>query len=383
MSVPPNQKSLQIIEAFDHFELVYRWLDILTDLTIPVIFHVREVYRGTLVAKYSYYKNVRFRSPGKKQSWPNYLQQLTDSPGSVWIISTIGRRPSWFAPLLHFSELYLVQHDVNYCNSVRFRPAKSASPLSFVRRLVTHDWQRKLRKLMDGARGYIYPTPSLRDYGRQCNPRLAKRHLVIPFAGQMKTGVYRPVPSAEFRIVVPGSVRNSVRDYPLLMEALTRVLTHAERTVEIHFAGPVMDSAVPVHFRQLTDRINREAIFKAGIKTYFYTDGLTFAKYEQLIESADILVSPLQPFAQISNVWEELGKSKISGSVFDAIRFGKRLYVPRWFDPEFTELFRFTSSQDLAHQISQALNADYLEPVIYSGHAAVDMKRYFLDLITS
>ena len=379
-SVPPSSKSLQIIEAFDHFELIYRWLDILTQLPFSVTFHLNQAYRKELENRYSQLNQVQFYSPQTRQSWPDYLRQLTDDPDYVWVISTIGRRPSWFSPLFSFHSLFVVEHDLNYCNSIRFRPKKIHDPFSVIRGLATIPWQSSQRQLMDTAKGYIYPTPALREYGRLHNKRPNKIHLTIPFAGQADSTLQQTSTSGNFRIVVPGSVRGSVRDYALLTEALDHALIQDGRLMEVHFAGPVMDPTIAAQFTDFARKVNRSASYKSRLQEFFYFQGLPFTDYEDLIASADLLVSPLRPYARISNVWEELGKTKISGSVFDAIRFGKRLYVPAWFDPQFTELFRFRSAQDLGEQLLQAAKAPPLAPVTYAGYGTEQIKSYWLAL---
>ena len=371
-------RSLQIIEAFDHFEVLHGWLSLLHDLPVRVTIHVSEQYRPDFETRNP---GITFLGPAKSQSWPTYLQTLQDETATTWVIVTIGRRPAWFRPLVKFRDLYIVLHDLNYSFSTTEALARENPLLVWGKRLVGFPHRRQLHRLMQGAVGYLYPTPSLREYGAEQPYYERKRHLHLPFAAAQQAtrsdGFLHGL-----TIVIPGAVRRATRDYSVLYRALEMVMERAKKPVTVHFAGLVTDSGITRDFNRLQSREKSRETPGQQLSVIFHPTGLSIEAYDRLLAAADILISPVRQHVRISGTWEILGRTKITGGFFDAIRFSKPLFVPDWYDPSNEDLLRYTTATDLAESIC-ALAALYTPVrVHYSRYTSDQLKEDWLALLS-
>lgn len=367
-------RKVEIVEAFDHFELVHRFSETLSKLPVTVRFHLKEDYRSEMFEAYSHFNNLSYVSPPRGCSWQKYLESLTDGPDTLWIITTVGRRPRWFYSLRAFSTLFIVLHDVNHGFSHYGGSHWLLGHLFNLRHWLNLSHHRALKKLMRASRGFLYPTERLCTYGHNLNCYSDKFHFVLPFSAQFTLDQEPEALKDTFRAVVPGSIRSSVKDYQLLLHALEIVTRELNRPLEIHFAGPIIDYSTSLQIEATTAQMK-------GLHSTFYPTGLPYPEYEKLIISSHILISPLRPRANVGGVWETLGQSKISGSFFDAIRYGKRLYVPEWYDPKVKELYRFSSAHDLGEKILQVMAADSLPIVNYSGYDRETVERLWQQVL--
>ena len=374
-------RSLHIIEAFDHFELIHGWMPVLCDLRARVIVHVSEKYRSELQEVYQHVGNVSFRSPAASQSWVNYLRSCRDDRKCTWVIATIGRRPSWFSPLLEFTNLYIVLHDLNYSFSLPFSVKGGVRIKERGNRLLEIIHRNRLAKLMQAATGYLYPTQTLRDYGATQPGYTTKLHLLLPFASNVATEAITADLSAPFHIAIPGAVRRSTRDYNLLGRALKQVAFQTSRYLQVHFLGLVIHADVLREFNTLVDRVNeRHGHKKLGVS--FYPQGLSLQQYDSLLAAASILITPVRQHVRISGSWEIVGTTKITGGFFDAVRFAKPLYVPRHYDPANSKLFRFDSFSDLAEQIIATAASNSTVVVRYEEYSAEQLRKYWTEILS-
>ena len=362
-----RRRAIHVIEAFDHFELIHGWIAMLQSLSVPVTVHLSPWYRMQMAERYASYTQISFSGPTSREAWPRYVRELEDSPASIWIVSTVGRRPTWFYPLKRFSYLYLVLHDLNYYFGIRISPPGHFPILSHLRNVTLPFRRKNISSLLSAAEGFIYPTTALQHYGRKHSGYPNKFHVSLPFAAPDKERQDTVSNTGCFRVVVPGAVRTTTRDYHMLARGLSILAARQPGRYEIHFAGKVVDTSVRRGFTQVVKQNSGDGTTTSALSVHFYPEGLDFEAYRQLLSSAQVLVCPLKPYAKIGGTWEAVGLSKISGSFFDAVRFGKPIYLPAWYDPSANIPYRYSSAEDLGELLCQAVRQRHIPHVTYAG----------------
>ena len=381
-SLSAGVQSLQIIEAFDHFEMVYGWSELLREMDWKVTFHVSPKYRDELQAHFGAIDHLQFLGPQRGESWPRYLKQLRDSPTTLWIVTTVGRRPGWFYPMRTFKRLYFVLHDLNYYFEVRdVPPGIWVGIHSRFQEWLSHFRRKNIRRLLTYGSGFIYPTPTLQEFGAGYAPYPGKIHQQLPFAVPRTPLLMGMRKRDRLRIVIPGSVNTTTRDYGPLEIALRMVAKRQRIMLDIHFAGMVKDAEIVKQIRENVADVTGIHSADRLLNLEFYPSGLSHNHYEELMASADLLVAPLMRLVRIGGVWENVGTTKISGSFFDAVRFGKRLYVPTWYDPSVTALYHYGDAEDLAEQICEVASLDSIPPVHYPGFTREAARQLFSKLL--
>lgn len=143
------------------------------------------------------------------------------------------------------------------------------------------------------------------------------------------------------RIVIPGAVSQSRRDYYSFFEKLKNFRDFSV-SYEITFLG----KASGEELERLNQISNELAQF---IKIQYFTNKLEQKEFDEWMLKADILYCPIQTETEFFSIQEIYGKTKISGNVGDAIRYGKPAIFPGSYPSELE--FIFEEEDDLQLQI--------------------------------
>ncbi len=357
-------RTLHYIEAFDHFELLERWLPTLACLqNWQITCHLGETYRRSFAARYVD-TSTTFTGPRSSTHWAHYLQTLTFDIEDVVVIATIGRRPRYFLPLIGRVRYYLVLHNLNYCfNQSNDRDLSSIRPAWYS--LLNRINQPTLRRLLHGASGYLYPSPDLQQVGGSRCLDNHIQHYVVPFSAQSS------VPSAEekihapLRIVVPGAVNSCTKDYTLLRELL-RKLAEYKLAATIYLAGRVSDQRTIRALLRVAATANRR--HQGALTLQCYPDGLSPTAFANLLTEADVLLAPLRRTVSVGGYRETIGLTKVSGSIYDAVYFGKPIFVPSWYTQTEVQLCRFEDVDHLISQFKVIIDRGSLPQATYPTH---------------
>ncbi|HEX6333432.1 MAG TPA: glycosyltransferase [Flavisolibacter sp.] len=133
-----------------------------------------------------------------------------------------------------------------------------------------------------------------------------------------------PTTGGEFlHVVVPGSIDERRRDYDFVLDAVEAVHTQVPGRIHLTFAGrPVGDYGSRIIGRM-------QELGELGIPTAFSEDEIRETKFQEIIASASVLLSPLRIKTSIRDATEEMyGLTKCSGNIYDAIRHGRPLVLP-------------------------------------------------------
>lgn len=121
-------------------------------------------------------------------------------------------------------------------------------------------------------------------------------------------------------IVIPGAVSQSRRDYFGFLEKL-KLFKKTNQTYEIVFLGKASG-----------EELNQLKLFfyncTQNIKIQYFENKLDQNLFDEYMQKADVLYCPIQTETQFFSIKEIYGKTKISGNIGDAIKYGKPAIFP-------------------------------------------------------
>ncbi len=116
------------------------------------------------------------------------------------------------------------------------------------------------------------------------------------------------------KIAIPGTVSTRNRDYHTLLEGL--FLTSIQRPVEVTLLGK-FDEKKEGRIRKMIARLREHPL--VSIQTF--DDFVPQSLYDEIVKNSDFLILPVQKWKRYGPVIETFGKSTLSGTLQDAIRF--------------------------------------------------------------
>lgn len=147
-----------------------------------------------------------------------------------------------------------------------------------------------------------------------------------------------------FKIVIPGAVSQKRRDYLLVMKELTQLKT--EQCIEVVFLGKV-EKKVLNRLRVL----EKNLIDNPKIKITYFMKKVAQNLFDEKMKHADVLYCPIQATTEFFGIREVYGRTKMSGNIGDAIKFGKKAIFPNTYGVE--QFFVDDESQSLGSVLSK------------------------------
>lgn len=148
------------------------------------------------------------------------------------------------------------------------------------------------------------------------------------------------------RIVVPGAVSQDRRDYFSFFEKLKN-FKDINLNYEIIFLGKASGEELE-RLNQILSNISQY------INIQYFEEKVTQEKFDEWMLKADVLYCPIQTKTEFFSVKEIYGKTKISGNIGDAIKYGKPAIFPSSYPSDFE--FVIEEKSDLQIQFAETKN---------------------------
>ena len=130
------------------------------------------------------------------------------------------------------------------------------------------------------------------------------------------------------KIVIPGTVSQVRRDYFKIIEELKDI--KCERNIEIVFLGKAEDKELEA-IRKLEEIL----MYNSKIRLVYFTEKVFQNVFDEEMKNADVLYCPIQMDTEFFSIKERYGRTKISGNIGDAIKFGKKVYLPKTYQSNY------------------------------------------------
>lgn len=150
--------------------------------------------------------------------------------------------------------------------------------------------------------------------------------------------------------VVPGTLESKRKDFKIIHK-ICEILSESEFDSEIVFAGLTTN--------QSSGFISRiKSLENKRLKITNFNYFLSHEEFDSIVKGADFLIFPMTKETNFKIFKEVYGKTKISGSIKDLIKFGKVSIMPSWYDlsDDLAELtFQYKNTKDIKDKITKAV----------------------------
>lgn len=261
------------------------------------------------------------------------LDQLEDQNYDLIIIGTVHR---YFNTFLTVSQKYktaIIVHNLNF---------SKASGFSLIKNVLKEDWVYRLKLwwkegLFNASKVY----------------QNAQRLLVLDrsfssgryqFLPLFYTKQFEPIKNDFLTVVIPGGVSQKRRDYRRILNKIKT--SESEQKIEFVFLGKAKGEEL-----KWLKNIETQHSIK------YFTERLSEDDFNHWMKKADVLWCLIQQETKFFSVKEMYGKTKMTGNIGDAIKFGKMAVFPENYKSDLK--FIVPEKQDVIQQFFDLKNFKY------------------------
>ncbi len=267
-----------------------------------------------------YFSEKIFKQIGKHQTniflteSTELLNQLNLKKYDLIIIGTVHRYFNLFNEIATTYNTSVIVHNINFTKISRFQLFKNIFKKHFKYRL-------KLLLKED-----LLSAPKIF--------KKAKNLLVLDESFSQKNLKYLPLffnqyqenkPAEIYTIVIPGAVSQARRDYKKVLAELKNFShNHAtyEQPIQVIFLGKVQG-------KELLWLKDFEKELSNAISIQYFTEKVSQNIFDQWMNKADVLWCPIQRSTEFFSHPEIYSRTKMSGNIGDAIKYGKVAFFPK------------------------------------------------------
>lgn len=237
------------------------------------------------------------------------LDQLSTKKYDLVIIGTVHR---YFNTFLAISQKYstsVIVHNLNFSKISRVNLIKNVFKNDLIYRLKLW-WKEDL----------FYANKT---YGK------AHHHLVLDkelssdklkFLPLFYTKSFEKIKSEILTIVIPGGVSQKRRDYQRVFETIRN--SESKENISFVFLGKAQGE-------ELEKLENFSNIIPENINITYFPERVSAELFDQWMKKADVLWCPIQEETEFFSNKEIYGKTKMTGNLGDAIKYGKFAVFPK------------------------------------------------------
>jgi hypothetical protein len=345
--MPPDSRALRVgvIEPGNHTDSLHDLCKVFhTDPGISVTAFVSgSVFRE--LAAQEYHRGMTWLVAEPGTSTERFLAESRNALAAldVLILNTVHRHAAAYADLRLEVLTILRVHNVHYEMNRRcpFSPRSligaTGADLRYLARLylLERDW-RHARRLAARVHFVSFVDPALEAYAR-ARGIVDPGRVFPPLPLQVPEPRFRkPAPGSPLRVTIPGAVDLRRKDYLLVARALRRVAPALSAPFELVFLGAPGPGA-----RRVTEPLEGLSRRHPRFSFASFPGRVSQDAFDAVMTGTDLLLAPIHRIHYFKGCREVYGRSKISGSLLDAVRFLKPCILPEHYvlDPGRQGLF--------------------------------------------
>lgn len=294
-------KNIAYIEIDTHAEIAQSFMNIM---------------KGSKGFKVDYYFSKKIKDQIREEDEAIFLSdssmitdQLKTKQYDVIIIGTAHRYFNTFLTIVQKYNTAVITHNLNFPKSSKFNLIKSIFKEDLIYRLKL--WWKE---------GLFYSSKVYKQ---------AKSLLVLD--NELSTDGYTFLPlfytldckkaeQDDITIAIPGGVSQKRRDYKFVFKTIQDLKT-SEKFAFI-FLGKAQDKELNT-LEELSENL------PGNVTIQYFKERVSVDDYDQCMEKADVLWCPIQQQTKFFSQNETYGKTKMTGNVGDAIKYGKLAVFPK------------------------------------------------------
>lgn len=147
-----------------------------------------------------------------------------------------------------------------------------------------------------------------------------KKVLVLPFT--LNTKNYHHTPNKQLRVAIPGTIDgNNRRNYQLAISAIEKI-HEIDDSIQFVFLGPVIAKEGQEVFSKISNLIGK------GVNIEHKFDTQSNKIFENEMIKCDVVFMPVVVNYKYEGINEKYGQTKVSGVLYDMMRFQKPGIIP-------------------------------------------------------
>lgn len=283
---------------------------------------------------------IRAKGENIKISTPiNILQQLSHTKYDLVIVGTAHRNFNVYAEIVQKFKTLIFAHNLNFIQSSKWTLLKN-----IFQKDVTYRLKLLLKEDLLQAPDVYKKAKSLLIFDETLiasNPNLNLKYLPLFF-----NKFYKKPQNEIFTMIIPGAVSQKRRDYQKVLDSL--------KNVKIPLLVIFLGKAKGKELQKLKDF---ETAKPQNINIQYFEAKVLQDVFEDYMKKADVLWCPVQQQTEFFGVTEFYGKTKISGNIGDAIKYGKPALFPSKYKN--SQPFIFTEDDEFDEQISSVSKTNF------------------------
>lgn len=343
---------LIVVEPFEHFEILERWLPILATIHLEVVCWLRALAPEHQLADIAEaHSTVSLDFPDSMQDFDQWLKaklsSLSPSDYVLWI--TTGLRYDRLQWIPDEIPLLIVGHNIQSLLAPqlvwpnRLRAIGTLAKYCLGRQAVFR------RQLLSRCPILLVP-----------DTMLAKKASTLGY-DQTRIQVWRfcdEITTEDHQekttrcIVVPGTVRPGDRDYDALFQLINQSIASWEVETTLIFLGHCKSRPFRIKWEQL-------AAGFPNFQVQFFDQPVPSGEYASTMLRASVLILPLRRKVCFGPFREYMGHSKVSGGIYDAFAYNKAVLLPDFYSTDDLKgqlaVYHYSSAADAAEKLVQLL----------------------------
>ena len=313
------------------------------------------------------FPDIRWETPSEQESVPAFITRNLEQINTCDAIffNTLATHFQFFAQIdfkppvilrLHNASTYLQNHPPYKPIFTPFFLFKDAS--HFVRKVLGENEPRWRKAFVQTVNYFCFPDSALEHSVRKAGWMEGRTSLdPLPFTLHASGFEKEPEPSQR-NITIIGSLDPRRRNYGAVLDAFGLLIPELQQSCTLTLLGRPRGA---YGNRLLRDF---EALQRPGFTVKSYRAFVPQEEFERVIRQTDFLIIPALERTRYTIYTEYYGKTKISGNIYDMIRYGKPAIIPKHYalDPDVNKMTaRYAKSSDLARLIINWIEGEGLK----------------------
>ncbi|WP_292010287.1 hypothetical protein [Chryseobacterium sp.] len=313
-------KRIAYIELDTHAEIAQNFIEVMENSEIFTV-------------DYYFSKKIRDQIKGEKvniflSDSSMILDQLRNQKYDLIIIGTVHRYFNTYLAVASKYNTAVIIHNLNFIRT---------SGVNLMKNILKEDWIYRLKLWWKEGLYYsskIYKkAKSLLVLDRELGAS-SFTYLPLFYTRKLKRNV-----NEHLVIGIPGGVSQKRRDYQHIFNTIKKL--QPSETIEFIFLGKAKGEEL-----EAIEKLYKE--LPSSIKIQYFTERVSPEDFDQLMTQVDVLWCPIQQQTEFFSQKEWYGKTKMTGNIGDAIKYGKLAVFPSDYSSNLD--FIFPEEEDIIKQ---------------------------------
>ena len=261
------------------------------------------------------------------------LDQLKSKKYDLVIIGTVHRYFNTFLNITNKYKTAVIVHNLNFSKASKLDLIKNVFKEDVIYRLKL-GWKEGLFNASKVYKKSKYLLVLDKGFS-------AQEYLFLPL---FYTKEFAQNKNERFTVVIPGGVSQKRRDYQYVLDVIQK--TERAKNIEFVFLGKAKGNEL-----EAIERISNQ------FNVNYFKERVSQEDFEVWMKKADVLWCPIQQQTEFFSQKEVYGKTKMTGNIGDAIKFGKIAVFPKNYTSSLD--FIVTEKENVIEQFYELQNVRY------------------------